>query len=76
MGRKSIDLEKIASGLDISPSMHKYAVDRYKGIANYLAEKGIRAEFSPQGSFRTGTVTRPMKNGIVLRPFQLDLQLT
>ena len=75
MGRKSIDLEKIASGLDISPSMHKYAVDRYKGIANYLAEKGIRAEFSPQGSFRTGTVTRPMKNGIET-DFDIDVVCT
>ncbi len=75
MGRKSIDLEKLASGLDISPSMHKYAVDRYKGIANYLAEKGIRAEFSPQGSFRTGTVTRPMKNGIET-DFDIDVVCT
>ena len=75
MGRKSIDLEKLASGLDISPSMHKYAVDRYKGIANYLAEKGIRAEFNPQGSFRTGTVTRPMKNGIET-DFDIDVVCT
>ena len=63
MGKKSIDLENLAAGLDISPSMHKYAVERYKGIAKYLSEKGIEAEFSPQGSFRTGTVTRPMKDG-------------
>lgn len=75
MGRKSIDLEKIASKLDISPSMHKYAVDRYKGIANYLEGKGIKAEFSPQGSFRTGTVTRPMKNGVET-DFDIDVVCT
>ena len=63
MGKKSSDLEKIAEGLDISPSMHKYAVERYQGIAKYLEEKGIIADFSPQGSFRTGTVTRPMRDG-------------
>lgn len=75
MGRKSIDLEKLAAGLDISPSMHKYAVDRYKGIAAFLEGKGIKAEFSPQGSFRTGTVTRPMKNGIET-DFDIDVVCT
>lgn len=75
MGKKSIDLEKLAAGLDISPSMHKYAVDRYKGIAKFLEEKGIKAEFSPQGSFRTGTVTRPMKNGIET-DFDIDVVCT
>ncbi len=64
MRNKSIDLERLASQLDISPSMHKYAVDRYTGIAKYLSGQGIKAEFYPQGSFRTGTVVRPIKNGI------------
>lgn len=44
--------------------MHKYAVERYEGISNYLESQGIKAEFYPQGSFRTGTVVRPLKNGI------------
>lgn len=64
MRNKSLDLEKIAMNLDISPSMYQYAVDRYTGIAKYLESKGIKAEFYPQGSFRTGTVTRPMKDGV------------
>lgn len=64
MRNKSIDLDKIAASLDISPSMYHYAVDRYNGISKYLESKGIKAEFYPQGSFRTGTVTRPMKNGV------------
>ena len=63
MRNKSTDLEKLAAKLDISPSMHKYAVDRYKGIADYLKEQGIKADFYPQGSFRTGTVIRPLKDG-------------
>ena len=64
MRNKSIDFEKLAAELDISPTMHKYAVDRYNGISAYLESQGISAEFSPQGSFRTGTVTRPIKGGI------------
>ncbi len=64
MRNKSVDLDKIAASLDISPSMYHYAVDRYNGISKYLETKGIKAEFYPQGSFRTGTVTRPMKNGV------------
>ena len=63
MRNKNIDLEKIAGALDISPSMYKYAVDRYLGIADYLETQGIKASFYPQGSFRTGTVVRPLKDG-------------
>ena len=61
---KANDLEQIAEKLDISPTMYDYAVARYKGIAQYLADNGIDADFYPQGSFRTGTVVRPIKNGI------------
>lgn len=61
---KANDLEQIAEKLDISPTMYDYAVARYKGIAQYLADNGIDADFYPQGSFRTGTVVRPVKNGI------------
>lgn len=64
MRNKSFDLETIALKLDISPNMHKYAVDRYEGIAKYLKSKGIIAKFYPQGSFRTGTVVRPLKDGV------------
>lgn len=56
-------LEEITKQLDISPSMYKLAVERYETIAKYLQEKGIEADFYPQGSFRLGTVTRPIKNG-------------
>ena len=63
MRNKSVDLEKIAAGLDISPTLHKYAVDRYNGIASFLDGKGIKAVFYSQGSFRTGTVVRPIRNG-------------
>lgn len=61
---KKIDLETLASKLDVSPAMHKYAVERYMAICEYLKSQGIDAEMSPQGSFRTGTVTRPLRDGI------------
>lgn len=36
MRNKSRDLEKIALSLDITPTMYKYAVERYKGMADFL----------------------------------------
>lgn len=59
-------LEDIADSLDISPSKYKQAVDRYTAIGVHL-EKGDypRVTFPPdiylQGSFRLGTVVRPIK---------------
>lgn len=72
MRNKSIDLEKIAAGLDISPSLHKYAIERYNGIALFLDKKGIKANFYSQGSFRTGTVVRPIRDGAEA-DFDLDV---
>lgn len=63
MRNKSIDLETLAAKLDISPTMHKYAIERYYGISEYLNENGNEAIFYPQGSFRTGTVVRPLVDG-------------
>lgn len=64
MRNKSIDLEVLARGLDISPTMHQYTVQRYGAISEYINSHGIDANFYPQGSFRTGTVVRPIKDGI------------
>lgn len=63
MRNKSIDLETLAAKLDISPTMHNYAIERYYGISEYLNNNGIEAIFYPQGSFRTGTVVRPIVDG-------------
>ena len=58
----------IAEALDIPPSKYKQAVDRYKSIGswiedgNYLGVQSI-PEIYPQGSFRLGTVVRPIKDG-------------
>lgn len=63
MRNKKQDFERLASSMDISPSMYQYAVERYQGMAQFLSESGIEAHFYPQGSFRTGTVVRPFKDG-------------
>lgn len=63
MRNKKQDFERLASSMDISPSMYQYAVERYQGMAKFLSESGIEAHFYPQGSFRTGTVVRPLKDG-------------
>ena len=64
MRNKHNDLEGLARGLDISPSMHHETIQRYGAISEYINSHGIDAKFYPQGSFRTGTVVRPLKNGV------------
>ncbi|MDO3678552.1 nucleotidyltransferase domain-containing protein [Paenibacillus ehimensis] len=60
-------LEGIASRLDISPTKYKQAVDRYTAVSSWIAEgdfEGVEdIHFYPQGSFRLGTVVRPIRNG-------------
>lgn len=56
------DVLDLISKLDISPTMYKDAVEKYKNLGTYLQEKGIQAEFYPQGSFSLGTVVRPYKD--------------
>lgn len=63
MANKKIDFDLIVKALDITPTMYKNAVDKYTAIAAYLNEQGIAADFYPQGSFRLGTVVRPLKDG-------------
>ncbi len=56
------DIIRLVQSLDISPTMHKNAVEKYRALANYLEENGIDAEIYPQGSFALGTVVRPSAN--------------
>lgn len=58
----------IAESLDIPPSKHKQAVDRYKSIGSWIEDgsyPGVQEipEVYPQGSFRLGTVVRPIRDG-------------
>lgn len=60
-------LDGIATRLDISPTKYKQAVDRYTSVSNWIANgdfEGVEdIHFYPQGSFRLGTVVRPIRNG-------------
>lgn len=60
-------LDEIASRLDLSPSKYKQAVERYTAVSSWIAEGQIDGidefHFYPQGSFRYGTVIRPIRGG-------------
>ena len=58
-------LEKIAGELDIPDSLYEDAVIKYEDIGEWLSEnhselKKYLPEIYPQGSFRLGTVVRPI----------------
>ena len=61
-------LEKIAEEFDISPTKYRDAVNHNMAVANWL-ERGNYPDCSgelniyPQGSFRLGTVVRPIPSG-------------
>ncbi len=62
-------LEQVASDIDIPPGKYQDAVDRYQSVGQWLQDgeyAGVQGELSicVQGSFRLGTVVRPIRNGI------------
>lgn len=62
-------LEQVAEDIDIPPGKYQQAVERYRGVGRWLEQgeyPGCSAEpdMYPQGSFRLGTVVRPVRNGI------------
>jgi hypothetical protein len=62
-------LEKIANDIDIPPNKYQDAVDRYTSVGAWLdggEYPGCSAALSiyPQGSFRLGTVVRPIRHGL------------
>jgi adenylyl/guanylyl cyclase-like protein with sensor domain/cyclic GMP-AMP synthase DncV-like protein len=70
-------LEKLADSLDISPSKYREAVRHYKAVGEWLDAddsplKGHGLNIYPQGSFRIGTVIRPVKEGKVA-DYDIDL---
>ncbi len=56
-------MKEIFDKLDISQTMHENATEKYKNIAKVLKDNGLDAFIYPQGSFSTGTVIRPYKEG-------------
>ncbi|EMI20161.1 hypothetical protein RMSM_02919 [Rhodopirellula maiorica SM1] len=61
-------LEQIAEELDIPPSKYQQAVDRYQAVGRWLEGGDYPGstgtpKIYPQGSFRLGTVVRPIREG-------------
>ena len=61
-------LENISIELDIPPNKYQQAVERYEAVGRVLQGDEYEGEISepaiyPQGSFRIGTVIRPVKEG-------------
>ena len=62
-------LEIVAEQIDIPPSKYQEAVDRYQAIGSWLEEGEYLESMGdpsiyPQGSFRLGTVVRPIRDGV------------
>ena len=69
LGKYPEFLERVASEIDIPPSKYQDAVNRYQAVGrwleagNYSIPSG-KPSIYPQGSFRLGTVVRPIRHGI------------
>lgn len=62
-------LEQIAREIDIPPGKYQDAVDRYQSVGRWLEDGEYpdchgEPSICVQGSFRLGTVTRPIRDGI------------
>jgi hypothetical protein len=74
-GHATRQLEALLDSIDIPPSYYQKATGRYDSLGEWFQRKGsIVAEFNPatypQGSFRYGTVVRPL-----LKSEEYDLDL-
>lgn len=63
LGRRYLEL--LVETLDIPPSLYERAVTRHHSLGEWLCRDGSRLKqfnphVSPQGSFRSGTVVRPL----------------
>ena len=58
--KRRSDILKLVKSLDITPSMHINAVEKYQAVANYLQDHSIKCDIYPQGSFALGTVVKPI----------------
>ena len=59
MNKGTKTILQVIEKLDITPTMHQNATEKYGNISEYLETHDINADFYPQGSFSQGTVVRP-----------------
>lgn len=61
--QRKMDIVRLIKDLDLPHSMYENAVDKYEALGKRLNDNGLECDIYPQGSFATGTVVRPIKNG-------------
>lgn len=76
-GNYPVFLEQVAGEIDIPPSKYQDAVNRYQAVGHWLEDRGYagssgQPSIYPQGSFRLGTVIRPIRDGIEAN-YDIDL---
>lgn len=77
INKYSAFLERIASDLDIPPGKYQDAVDKYGAVGRWLEDGEYpdcdgKPSIYVQGSFRLGTVTRPIRDGVEAN-YDIDL---
>jgi hypothetical protein len=76
IGKSNLDkvLKKITEALDITEYQYEEAEKHYKAVGKFLGECPTISQYDPdiypQGSFRLGTVVRPLLNG---EEYDIDL---
>lgn len=66
MKTKNQIIEALVAALEIPPNAYDKAHDRYKDLGQWFCESSLKANkprIYAQGSFRLGTVNRPLNEG-------------
>lgn len=61
--QRKMDIVRLIKNLDLPHSLYENAVEKYEALGKLLNDNGLECDIYPQGSFATGTVVRPIKNG-------------
>jgi hypothetical protein len=71
-GQIAVFLTNTARVLDLSPQLHAAADREYHNVGQFLADQSTQTDWDvyPQGSFRLGTVVRPLAGA---ETFDLDM---
>ena len=59
--KKNLEIESLIHKLDLTPAMHRNAVEKFEALKNVLKSKDESIRFYPHGSFMLGTTIRPYK---------------
>lgn len=57
------EINEALNDLEISNTFFENAKDKYEALGKFLEAQGVLVEIKPMGSFATGTVVKPYRNG-------------